>query len=126
MALFDNIFRRKPAQKPENKEERSLFGDLGLTYNSISSFGNNKAMQLATAYACTNILSNSVALLPIKVVKYTNGKRVEIEHPLNRILNLTPNKKYNKFNFFKLRIESMILNGNGYAYIERDERLNVK
>lgn len=126
MGIFDNIFRSKPVQKPEKKEERSFLGDLGLTYNSISSFGNNKAMQLATAYACTNILSNSVALLPIKVVKYTNGKRVEIEHPLGKILNLTPNKKYNRFNFFKLLIESMILNGNGYAYIERDERLNVK
>ena len=127
MAIFDNIFRRsKPVKEPEKKEERSFFGDLGLAYNSISSYANSKAMQLSTAYACTNILSNSVALLPVKVIKYVNGKRVEVEHPLDKILNLTPNQKYNKFNFFKLLIESVILNGNGYAYIERDERLNVK
>ena len=125
MAIFD-IFRRSKAPVEPVKEERSLFGDLGLLYNSVSSYSNMKAMQLSTAYACTNILSNSVALLPARVVKFVNGKRVEIDHPLNKILNLTPNQKYNKFNFFKLLIESVILNGNGYAYIERDERLNVK
>ena len=125
MAIFD-IFRRSKAPVEPVKEERSVFGDLGLLYNSVSSYSNMKAMQLSTAYACTNILSNSVALLPARVVKFVNGKRVEIDHPLNRILNLTPNQKYNKFNFFKLLIESVILNGNGYAYIERDERLNVK
>ena len=125
MAIFD-IFRRSKAPVEPVKEERSVFGDLGLLYNSVSSYSNMKAMQLSTAYACTNILSNSVALLPARVVKFVNGKRVEIDHPLNKILNLTPNQKYNKFNFFKLLIESVILNGNGYAYIERDERLNVK
>lgn len=127
MGFLDNIFRRKQQAHTETvKEERSFFGDLGLAYNSISSYANTKAMQLATAYACTNILSNSVALLPIKVVKYEDGKRIEMDHPLNRVLNLRPNNRYNKFNFFKLLIESLILNGNGYAYIERDERLNVK
>ena len=126
MAIFDFLRKTKEDTQMKPKEERSFLGDLGLAYSTFSSFGSQKAMKLSTAYACTNILSNSVALLPIKVVKYVAGKRVEIEHPLNRILNLVPNANYNKFNFFKLLIESLILQGNGYAYIERDEKLNVK
>ena len=127
MGFFDNIFRRKPVQVPvEKKEERGLFDGIGLTYGTFSSYANTKAMQLATAYACTNIISNSVALLPIKVKRYSDGKMIDIEHPLKRILNLVPNKKYNHFDLFKLLIESVILQGNGYLYIERDERLNVK
>lgn len=127
MSIFDR-FRRKPAPTETVKEveERSFFGDLGLTYNGITGYNKAKTLNLATAYACTNILSNSVALLPIKVIKFVDGKRVEVEHPLDKILNLVPNAKFNKFNFFKLLIESLILNGNGYAYIERDSRLNVK
>lgn len=123
-----NIFRRKAEEpKEEPKEERSIFGDFGLLYNSNSSYSNTKAMKISAAYACTNILSNSVALLPIKVIKYVNGRKIEVQdHPLNKILNLTPNNKYNKFNFFKLLMESIILNGNGYVYINRDDRLNVK
>lgn len=124
MALFDFLKRKEEPKQPE--EERGLFDGLGLTYSTMSSYANTKAMRLATAFACTNIISNAVALLPIKVKKYDNGKMVDIEHPLKKVLNLTPNQKYNHFNLFKLLIESVILNGNGYLYIERDERLNVK
>ena len=127
-----NIFQRifGPRQETETvkvEEERGLFDGLGLSYSTASSYSNSRALKLSTVYACTNILSNSVALLPIKIVKYDNGKKTELkDHPLLKLLNLTPNKRWNKFNFFKLLIESIILNGNGYIYINRDERLNVK
>ena len=129
--MADNIFTRLFNRKQEEpvqvqQEERGLFDGLGLAYGMGTSYSNSRTLKLSAAYACTNILSNSVALLPIKVISYKNGKKVEIDHPLGTILNLVPNNKYNKFNFFKLLIESVILNGNGYAYINRDERLNVK
>lgn len=128
MSVFDNIFRRKqtPTETVNEKEERSFWGDLGLTYGTFTSYSSSKAMKLATAYACTNIISNAVALLPIKVKKYVDGKMIDIDHPLKKVLNLIPNKKFNHFDLFKLLTESIILNGNGYLYIERDERLNVK
>lgn len=126
--IFTRLFNRKTEEPVKvEHEERSLFGPLGLAYNSSSLYGDNQAMKISVAYACTNLLSNSVAMLPIKVVKYVDGKKVEVkDHPLNRILNLVPNNRYNKFNFFKSLIESMILQGNGYIYINRDEKLNVK
>ena len=124
--IFQRIFSGKPAETPKPQEERSIYQDYGLGYNTSSSYSNSRAMKISTAFACTNILSNSVALLPIKVTKFVDGKRISVKHPLEKILNLTPNPKYNQFNFYKLLIESVILNGNGYAYIERDERLNVK
>ena len=124
--IFQRIFGRKEAEPVKVEEERGFFSNIGLGYNTNSSYSNSMAMKLSTAYACTNILSNSVALLPMKVVSYESGKKEEVDHPLNQILNLKPNQKYNKFNFYKLLIESVILNGNGYAYIVRDEKLNVK
>lgn len=124
--IFQRIFGRKETETQKVEEERSIFGGLGLGYNTANSYSNSQAMRLSTAYACTNLLSNSVALLPIKIVKYVDGRKVEVnDHPLQKILNLTPSKKYNKFNFWKLLIESVILNGNGYIYIKRDEKLNV-
>lgn len=124
--IFSRIFGKKETETVKVEEERSLFGGIGLEYSSSTSYSNSLAMKLATAYACTNILSNSVALLPIKVVAYNGGSKTEVEHSLNTVLNLYPNSRYNRYNFFKLLIESLILNGNGYAYIERDEKLNVK
>ena len=126
MAIFDIFKRKQTPPEPQVKEERGLFDGMGLTYGTISSYASTKAMQLSTAYACTNIISNAVALLPIKVKRYADGKMIDIDHPLKKILNLTPNNKYNHFDLFKLLIESTILNGNGYLYIERDDKLNVK
>lgn len=126
--IFQRIFgSRQGTETVKVEEERGMLDGFGLTYSSSSSYSNSKAMKLSTVYACTNLLSNSVALLPIKIVKYVDGRKVEIDdHPLQKIMNLTPNKKYNKFNLFKLLIESVILNGNGYLYINRDSKLNVK
>lgn len=125
MAIWDIFKRKEPTETI--KEERSIFGPLGLGYNTLSSYNNSQAMRLSTAYACTNLLSNSVALLPIKIVKYVDGRKVEVNnHHLHKLLNLTPNKKYNKFNFMKLLIESVILNGNGYIYINRNDKLEVE
>ena len=124
MAIFD-FLRRKPQAEVINMtpEERSL--SLALGFNNISSFANSQSMRLSAVYAATNMISNSCALLPIKVVIEEGGRKREIEHPLTKVLNLKPNAKYNHFNFMKLLIESVILKGNGYAYIVRDENLNV-
>lgn len=125
MAIFD-FFRKKPQPEAVNisKEERNLAVALG--YNSINGFASTQSMRLSAVYAATNMISNSCALLPMKVITTEGGRKREIEHPLNKVLNLKPNTKYNHFNFMKLLIESVILKGNGYAYIVRDENLNVK
>ena len=123
MAFFD--FLRKKEASVRQEEERSL--GLGLGFNNISSYANTQSMRLSAVYAATNMISNSCALIPMKVLCTKGGRRKEVEnHSLNMILNLSPNSKHNHFNFFKLLIESVILKGNGYAYIERDVNLNVK
>lgn len=123
MAFFD--FLRKKEASVRQEEERSL--GLGLGFNNISSYANTQSMRLSAVYAATNMISNSCALIPMKVLCTKGGRRKEVEnHSLNMILNLSPNSNHNHFNFFKLLIESVILKGNGYAYIERDGNLNVK
>ena len=123
MAFFD--FLRKKEASVRQEEERSL--GLGLGFNNISSYANTQSMRLSAVYAATNMISNSCALIPMKVLCTKGGRRKEVEnHSLNMILNLSPNSKHNHFNFFKLLIEIVILKGNGYAYIERDVNLNVK
>ena len=122
MGYFDIFKRNKKVEIQQ--EERAI--PYSFAYNNISSFVNTQSMRLAAVYAATNMISNSVALLPIKVIKNDGDRKREIEHILKSVLNLKPNNKHNHFNFIKLLIESLLLNGNGYAYIERDDNLNVK
>lgn len=120
--IFSRIFTRKeePVAQPE---ERSW--SLGLGFNNISTYQTTQSMRLSAVYAATNMISNSCALLPIKIVRYNGDRKEEIRHSLYDVLNLHPDNKHNHFNWMKLLIESVILRGNGYAYIVRDEKLNV-
>lgn len=124
MGIFDRFKKKPQPEAINNKEERSLAVALG--FNGTTSFVTTQSMRLSAVYAATNMISNSCALLPMKIVTTEGGRKREIEHPLSKVLNLRPSTKYNHFNFIKLLIEAAILKGNGYAFIERDENLNVK
>ena len=125
MGFLDFLTRKKKDNViSEPVEERGL--PLGLGFNSLSSFVVDHSTRLSVVYAATNMISNSCALLPMKVISHKGGNRREVDHSLKTILNLKPNNKINHFNFMKYMIESLILKGNAYAYIIRDENLNVK
>ena len=52
-----------------------------------------------------------------------NGyKRKYKEHQTYYLLNREPNKLMSRFTFMKVLVTSILLNGNGYAYIQRDNK----
>ena len=89
-----------------------------LTFNGISN--QYSAMNLSAVYRAVEIISDSIAILPIKV-KLLNGEhKEEMEnHSLNYIFSDRAGNTITKFNLMKLLIQSVILRGNGFAYIER-------
>lgn len=123
MALKD-IFTRK---KEEPQKEERGFVDQALAFGCMGGYNKDKALTLSAFYCGVNQISNSVALLPIKIMSINGLEKSTIQgHPLYNILNIRPSRKNNHFNFMKMMVESVILRGNGYAYIERDAKLNVK
>lgn len=87
----------------------------------------SKPMLLSTVYRCVDLISDSVAVLPLKTYKLDNEgfKREYKNHPTYYLLDLEPNEDMTRFVFFKTLMVSVLLTGNGYAYIERDKDLNV-
>lgn len=120
---FRDLFRRNRKPAPVDIEERK---GLGLIFNSTTSYGSSAAMKLSAVYCATNQISNSVAMLPLDIIKWDNGVKRKVKGNLWEILNLKPDQNHTHFQFLKQLVESVILNGNGYAYITRDEQLNVK
>ena len=114
----------KKEQKPE---ERSMFGEY-LLYNSASSYANNKAMLLSAVYRCVEVISDSIAQLPFEPYRIdSDGCKIKFtKHPTYNLLNREPNQNMSKFTFMKTMVVSMLLTGNAYAYIERDEKGNAK
>lgn len=84
-------------------------------------------MLLSTVYRCVDLISDSVAVLPLETFKIDeNGFKTRYTaHPAYDLLNLEPNENMTRYVFFKTLIASVLLTGNGYAYIERDRALKL-
>ena len=118
------LFNRK--KQPDTVEERSSTFDY-LMYNTGANYATSKAMLLSTVYRCVEVISDSVAQLPLEPYKLdTDGYRIKFtSHPSYRILNKEPNNRMTRFTFIKTLVVSTLLKGNGYAYIERDNKGNA-
>lgn len=111
---WKNLFKKKEVEKRDLNyvpfSDALIFSTLRNQYSS---------MNISAVFRAVEIISDSVATLPIRV-KAVNEKDEIKSHPLNLVFA----DKYNvmsKYNFIKLLIQSVILKGNGFAYIERGE-----
>ena len=93
-----------------------------LNYGGGRSFRQENAMHLPAVYRCVELISDSVAQLPLKIFAVdSKGFRTEINnHPLCHLLNCEPNPRMTAFVFKKTLVTATLLGGNGYAYVQRD------
>ena len=114
MGLFRN--RKKEVEKREAQPVQYVtYGDA-LTFGQI--FNNYTALNCSAFFAATSLISNTIAMLPIKVlVSGVDGKNNYEEHPILTALDNMPN--ISKFSLLKLIVQSVILRGNAFVYVER-------
>lgn len=93
-----------------------LFGRLRNTYS---------AQSLSAVFRCIDLISDSVAMLPIKIENTDKKHKAEIEeHSLNLVFSDGSNVM-TRFQFLKCLVTSVLTKGNGYALIERGQYGNV-
>lgn len=105
----------------EEKEQRDgtinyySFGGEALPFSQLQN--QYIAMNLSAVYRAVEIISDSVAMLPIKIKQIDATHKEEMStHPLNMVFQ---NNLLSKYNLIKLLIQSVMLKGNGFAYIHR-------
>lgn len=77
-------------------------------------------MSLSAAWACTRLIAETGATLPLKIYERTpTGRRVATEHPLYALLHTSPNAYSSPVTFWESMISAIALRGNGFA--ERKE-----
>lgn len=121
MGRFLRSLGLEKQQVEEVKEKREL---EYVTFNSALTFGSiyNKysAMNISAFFAATNLIANTIAMLPIKVlIDDVEGKNELKEHPLINIFNNKNNNVISRYTLIKLIIQSVILRGNAFVHIER-------
>lgn len=126
--ILDSVFESR-SKKKEIEERRAGYGGIGaLLFGGGGSYTQDKAMLLSTVYRCVNLIADSVAQLPFEPYKVDSKgyKKKYQKHPSYHVLNCEPNARMTRYTFIKLLISSMLLRGNGYAYIVREPNGDVK
>lgn len=108
-----NLFRSKNLTQ-QLIEQRDALTSVTLPFYSYS---NKNAIGLSAFFAATNLISNSIAMMPIHERQVIDNKSNIIES--SSIANLFYNMRMTKFNVFKKLVEDIIVKGNGYMYIKK-------
>lgn len=107
----------KKAEPEQRSEGYSLWSEA-LQFYEIAQ--KQKAMNLSAVYRAVEIISDSIAILPVEV-KMKNGthKSIVKEHPVNLLFANNCGNLLSSYMFMKMLLQSVMLRGNGYAYIHR-------
>lgn len=105
-----NIFKRS-SEKPNNSKPTGIrYGDPAPWLYSTT-----PALCVGAAYRCINLLSSSVANLPV-VCKRRSGNifRTDLSGSLPNLLNVEPDTSTNAFDFWRQVIIEVLCAGNAY------------
>ena len=104
-------------QQPEKREVGIYNPNLSNSLQYGLSGAKNPPLSLSTVYSAVNLISDAIACLPITIKAHSKDGISELDtHPLKDIFtsNLTT-----KYTLFKTILQSVLLKGNAYCYIER-------
>ena len=76
------------------------------------------SLQSTAVYSCVKLLSETIASLPVTVIRKNKDgtKETLYDHPLYRLLHNTPNNVQTSYEFRELQQGYISLRGNAYAY----------
>ena len=121
MKLFN--FRKRSTEIDQDITDDLLLKSI-LSENTI---GKAEALNISAVARCVNLISDTVAMIPIKLYKeeMVNGKRktVEIEDSRCDLFNYDTKDTLDGVQFKKALVRDYLLDGNAYAYINKRRNL---
>lgn len=114
-------------KKEKRTEESTTLEDLLLqTILKEDTVTKEMALNIPTLAGCLELVSNTIATLPIQLFKEENGKVIQVlDDNRIKLLNDDTRDTLDGFQFKKALVYDYFLMGNGYAYINK-ERGKVK
>ena len=113
-----NFFKKLFNNEKRNACITQDYYNLGLKFGS--NYSDNNCTTLSSFYSCLELISNSIAELPIYVMK---DNSILDTHP---IYDAFDNSLLSKFTIMKKLVWDMYMNGNGFLYIDRNIDGSVK
>jgi HK97 family phage portal protein len=97
--------------------------ELGIYAQTVAGANVNEqsALAISTVYACTYKIASTLASLNLEIYE-RNGRNITPadNHPAYGVIKDTPNQVMTAYEFWETIISHAVINGCGYAIIERD------
>lgn len=127
MGIFSKLLGLEAQEiKDVVPEERSYYGEdpIALKYlgSNAHSLG-SQALRLSAVYRCVEVISSSVAQLPIELysIDEQGFRTYNRNHKVAYLLATEPNEYMTRYNFMKVVVASILLRGNAFAQVIRDQ-----
>ena len=117
-----NFFKRNKNTQPVEQQEKQDEVKIFSPYADSLLFGKfhvDSGLFLSAVYAAMELISNSIALMPIYVKQIKENKRTIVEN--HNVSRLFYNMLMSKFNIMKQIVWDVLLKGNSYIFVHRDE-----
>ncbi len=111
-----NWFSREESQITTGTADDAVSNPrLGKYWDILAGGIGGTEMSIATVYRCINLLSDSVAVLPLQYMRLKDNRFVvDTNSRLHYLLNVQPDKTINAFDFWKLVVVRILVDGNAY------------
>ena len=118
--VLSSLNERRAA--PSDADMFALIGAGGVTYAGPP-VSESSAQRYGAVYACIRIISESIAALPLALIRQTGRNRDKaVDHPLYNVLHTLANPEMTSFEWRELMLSHVLSWGNGYSEIEFDGR----
>lgn len=117
-----NKFWKRTTEIENNQDSKGttledLLLQAGLTDGEMTE---EMALNIPTVQACTELISGTVAMLPIKLYKDDSGKIVEVADDIRiNLLNDDTRDTLTGFEFKKALVNDFLIHGKSYSYINK-------
>jgi HK97 family phage portal protein len=86
-----------------------------------------RAAGLSAVWACVTLIAGTIASMPLILYRRVDEERERaIEHPLFDVLRVRPNPVQSVVSFWEAMVTALLLRGNAYAMITRDDDGRVR
>ena len=119
MGFFDLFRGNKPQPEKRNFLDYAIGG---LTGKNVI-VNPETALTFSAVYAAVRVISETISQLPLNYyIKTDRGREQYTENPLYLLVGSEPNPIQTKYIFFETLINTLLLYGNAYAHIRRNQR----
>lgn len=126
MSILERLFRKnletpKEVQRSTDADYwNPIMGTLG--WSSYNNYSASKSMKLSVVNRCVEVLTSNIAVLPLQTYTIKGDWKYKTFDDLYYLLNVQPSTTMSAFMFKKFMVQQVLLKGNCYIKINRDEQ----